>query len=245
MNVAVLAVASVLLSALLSASGALVILLGRDRLDVWQGYLVTLSVGAIFGGAFVHLVPRYAETFGFTPTTGLLIVLGIVGSYLVERAVHWHCHAFCDVEPYSVTLLTGDSIHNVLDGVIIASSYYVAVSAGVAATAAVAFHKVPKEVGDFGVLLRGGVPKWWAVGANVLTNAFALAGALAVVLVADVSGAVAVLVPLAVGNFVYVAGADLLPEMQVSETSTPVQAALLLLGAGLMYAGTFLRPLLG
>jgi zinc and cadmium transporter len=203
-------VASLLVASLLSASGAVLIVFGSDRLDEWEHYLVSLSIGAILGGAFIHLVPRYAEDFGLTQAAGLVIVLSIVGSYALGEAVHWHCHRHCEFEAFSVTLVVGDSIHNVLDGIIVSSSYYAPLPVGIAATAAVMLHKVPKEVGDFGVLLQGGVPRWRAVEVNVLTNVFAFLGAGAVIFLADVRGVIELLLPLAIGNFIYVAGADLL-----------------------------------
>lgn len=231
-------VASLLLASGLSASGALLIVLGEAHLDDWKRYLTALSVGAIFGGAFIHLVPRYASDFGFTQTAGLVVVLSLVGSFVLEEAVHWHCHRRCEFEAFSVTLVVGDSIHNVIDGIIIASSYYVSLEVGLAATLAIMLHKVPKEVGDFGVLLQGGVSKWRAVEVNVLTNVFGFTGAIGVIVLSGVEGVVGVLLPLAIGNFVYVAGADLLPEMRAADSSTAVQLVVVLLGVGTMYAIT-------
>lgn len=74
-------VSSLLLASVLSASGAAFILLGDARLDEWKRYLTSLSVGAILGGAFIHLIPRYAAGFCFSQLTGLAVVLSLVGSY--------------------------------------------------------------------------------------------------------------------------------------------------------------------
>lgn len=234
-------VVALLLASVLSASGALVIVLAGDRLDAWQGYLVSLSVGAIFGGAFIHLIPHYAADFGFTHAGGLLVVAGLVGSYALEEVVHWHCHRHCDFEAYSVTLLVGDGIHNAIDGIIVASAFLAAVPVGVAATLAVMFHKVPKEIGDFGALVQGGIPRWRAVGLNVLTNLVAFVAAGAVLLLAEVEGTMAVLLPLAIGNFVFVAGADLLPEVRDDDGRSSLQLAVVVVGIVLMYAITLLE----
>lgn len=244
MNEPAYIIGSLLIASLLSASGALIIVFGEERLDVWKRYLTSLSVGAIFGGAFVHLIPQYAAGFGFTQLAGLVVVLSLVGSYALEEVVHWHCHRHCEFEAFSVTLVVGDAIHNVIDGIIVASSYYVSLLVGVAATLAIMFHKVPKEIGDFGVLLQGGISKWRAVEINVLTNVFGFAGAIGVIVFSGVGGLIGFLLPLAIGNFVYVAGADLLPEIRTEESNSLLQLAIILGGIGIMYGITFLKPLL-
>lgn len=172
------------------------------------------------------------------------MVLSVTGSYALEEAVHWHCHRRCEFEAFSITLVIGDSIHNAIDGIIVASSYYVSIPIGIATTIAVMFHKVPKEIGDFGVLLQGGISRWRAVEVNILTNVFALAGAIGVIFLSGVQGVIGVLLPLAIGNFVYVTGADLLPEVRSAESTTAVQIIVILVGIGVMYLLTFVRPLL-
>ncbi|MFB6134659.1 MAG: ZIP family metal transporter [Halanaeroarchaeum sp.] len=237
-------IGSLLIASVFSGVGALVIVLSRDRLDAWKRYLVSLSVGAIFGGAFIHLIPRFARDYGFSQSTGLLVVIAIFGSYALEEVVHWHCHRECEIEAFSVSLVVGDSVHNVIDGMIVASSYYVSVPVGVATTIAIVLHKVPKEVGDFGALLQGGVSRWRAVAVNVLTNVFSFGGALAVIVFADVSGVVEVLLPVAIGNFVFVAGSDLLPELRERGGRSGIHLAIILLGIAIMYAITLIKPLL-
>lgn len=244
MNEPAYIIGSLLVASLLSAVGALFIVFAEQQLDVWKRYLTALSVGAILGGAFIHLVPRYAADFGFTEFAGLVVVVSLLASYALEEAVHWHCHRECEFEAFSVTLVVGDGIHNVIDGIIVASSYYVSLPVGVAATVAIMFHKVPKELGDFGALLQGGISKWRAVEINVLTNLFGFVGAVGVILFSGVEGLIGVLLPLAIGNFVFVAGADLLPELRRVEANRLVQLAIMAVGVGIMYAITGVRPFL-
>lgn len=245
MNTLAYTVGSILAASVLSATGALLIVFWEDRLDNWKDYLVALSVGAIFGGAFIHLVPKYASQYGLTNRAGLFIALSILGSHVLEQGIHWHCHDFCDVEAYSFTLVAGDSIHNIIDGVIIAGSYLVSIPTGVAATLAIMLHKVPKEIGDFGALLHGGVKKWNAVGINVGTNLFGLVAAIAVILLSSSQGIIEVLIPLAIGNFIYVAGSDLLPEIKHNGGSSAAKSLVMLAGIGLMYGVVLVKPFLG
>ncbi|MDY6778748.1 MAG: ZIP family metal transporter [Candidatus Nanohaloarchaea archaeon] len=237
-------VASILLASLLSMSGALFLLYSREHLDTIKQYLVSLAIGALFGGALIHLLPRYAAQFGVTHLTGLVIVMAVFGSYLLERGFHWHCHGECGVETYSYMLIAGDLIHNLIDGIIVAGSYFVSLPTGIAATVAIMVHKVPKEIGDFGVLLHSGMDEWRAVGINAGTNAAALAGAFAVILLSNTEPLIRFLIPVAIGNFLYVAGTDLLPESAKGEGSVVLHALLLLFGILLMYGITFL-PLAG
>lgn len=234
---AVYAAVSLLLASVLSASGALVIVFGDDRHDAWRRYLTPLAVGVILGAVFLHLLPRIVVNFGLTPGRGLLAVGGVVGSYAIETAVH---RRFRDreFEAFSVTLVVGDGIHNVVDGIVVASSYVVSVPVGIASTLAVVIHKLPKELGDFGALLAAGVDEWRAVEINVLTNLAAFAGAGAALLLAGVEGAIGVLLPLAVGNFLYVAVADLLPEMRDEDAASSTQLAGVCVGVAAMYAIT-------
>lgn len=228
---------SLLLLSVLSASGALLIAFAGGRLDAWQRYLTPLSAGVILGGALIHLVPHFAAEFGFSQRAGLLAGLGVVGSYALEEIVHRRSR-HREFEAFSATLVVGDGIHNVVDGVVVATGFYASFPVGVASTVSVAVHKIPKELGDFGALLQAGIDEWRAVGVNVLTNLFGFAGAIAVIQFATVEGVVAVLLPLAIGNFLYVAGADLLPEVRDSDAATTTQLGALLVGIGAMYGIT-------
>lgn len=238
---------SVLASTLLAVLGAILLFLNKEHLDRILIYLVALSTGAIFGGVFIHLVPRYANNIGYTHFTGLVVLTGIIGSHILEKVIHWHCHRFDhDVEPFSYMILAGDGIHNVLDGIVIASSYLVSVSAGIAATIAVILHKIPKEVGDFGTLVHGGFSEKKALAFNMGIGAFMFLGAGLVMLASGVENADKLLIPLTIGNFVYIAGTDLFPEIKESgeENSHWMTIAVFIAGIGLMYSIVLIKPFL-
>jgi zinc and cadmium transporter len=110
--------------------------------------------------------------------------------------------------------LFGDLLHNFIDGLVIGASYVVSIPVGVASTIAIIFHEIPQEIGDFGVLLRGGFSKVKALVLNFVTALTAVLGAVvALILSSKVDGMIEFLIPFAAGSFIYIAGSDLIPEL--------------------------------
>ncbi len=229
--------ASLIAASLFSGLGAVFLAMKQENLENILKYLISLSAGSIFGGVFIHLVFRLASKGNYTRLTGLLILAGMVGSLLLERVVHWHCHRRDKhVEPFSYVLLAGDSVHNILDGVLIASSFVAGVSSGIAATLAVMMHKIPKEAGDFGVLVHAGFSRLEAIGFNIGISLFMFAGAGVVLLLSSYTGGVVTyLLPLVIGNFVYIAGSDLIPEFKNSEDELLKHMVVFSIGVTAMY----------
>lgn len=235
---------SVAIVSLIALIGVVTVSLDQDRLHVVVIYLVSFSAGTLFGDAFLHLIPEIAEAYGFEAITGVYLLSGLVLGFVVEKYISWHHHHHpheSRPQPLSYMILLGDSVHNAIDGVIIAASYLTSVPLGIATTTAIAFHEIPQEIGDFGVLLYGGVPRLRAIAYNFLTALTAVGGAtLVVILAGDIEGLTRVLLPVAAGNFVYIAGSDLLPEL-VEETDgrrSTIQMATFLGGIGIMYLFT-------
>ena len=233
--------ASILATSILSGLGALFLGLSKEHTERLIPYLISLSAGTMFGGVFIHLVFKLANKIGYTRETGLFVVAGLAGSLLLERVIHWHCHnQDHHVDAVSYVLLTGDAVHNILDGILIASSYLAGVPAGIAATVAVMAHKIPKEAGDFGILVDSGISRVRAVLFNILVSLFMFLGAgLVLILTSGISGLDAVLIPLVIGNFVYIAGSDLLPRLKERELGLHI--LFFIAGVGVMYAIPYIK----
>lgn len=207
-------VAATLLVSVVSLSGALFLTLRADSLKRLSALLVAFASGSLMSGAFFHLIPeavlRQGETtFGF-------VVLGIVAFFALEKVLCWrHCHnAQCDVHSFTYLNLVGDSIHNFVDGIIIAASFLVEPALGLITTAIVIFHEVPQELGEFGVLIYGGFTRRRAIFFNLLTALTALVGgAVGYFFSLYVKDVQISLVAFAAGGFIYVALADLVPEL--------------------------------
>jgi zinc and cadmium transporter len=231
---------SVALVSLLAIVGVVTAALSRRQLDTFVPYLVSFSAGTLLGDAFLHLIPETVATDGFDTLTGLTVLSGLLVAFVVEKYVAWHHEHHPDVdqpESLSYMILFGDAVHNTLDGIIIAASYLASIPLGIATTVAIATHEIPQELGDFGVLVYGGVPRLRAVGYNFLTALTAFLGATVVVVLAGNSATLLrYLLPFAAGNFVYIGASDLLPEL-LEETNlrrSTLQLASFIAGIGLL-----------
>ncbi len=217
-----LGLASVIIISALSLVGILVLWLKDQQLKRILLYLVSFSVGGLFGDAFVHLIPEAVEESGFGTLTSILILFGILSSFAVEKLLQWrHCHMPTSTEhPHSFAYMNlfGDAVHNLIDGLIVGGSYMASITIGVSTTLAVIFHEIPQELGDFGVLVHGGFKKRKAVWFNFLTALTAIFGAVIALFVgATLEGFIPLLIPFAAGNFIYIAGSDLIPELRKDE----------------------------
>ena len=121
--------------------------------------------------------------------------------------------------PFSYLILVSDGIHNFIDGLIIAASFVVSFPIGIATTLAVVLHEIPQEIGDFGVLIYGGIKKVRALFLNFLSAIFAIFGGFLGFLLSEKIGeSIVFLLPFAAGTFIYIASSDLLPEIKHKES---------------------------
>lgn len=209
---------SVFIVSLISLIGVFALVLNQEKLKKILIYLVSFAAGTLLGGAFIHLIPEAFADGGEPAAISIYILSGIIFFFVMEKFVKWrHCHEVaCDdhPHPFSYNILAGDSLHNFIDGMIIAGSYLVSIPLGVATTLAVIFHEIPQEMGDIGSLLHGGFSRAKAILYNFLTALTAVAGAVLVLAIsAEALEMSKFLIPFAAGGFVYIASSDLIPEL--------------------------------
>ena len=253
-NVVIYTILSVFIVSCVSFIGALTLLLKKEFSKKLLLILVSLSAGTLFGGAFLHLVPEAIEKTGYTTKISFLILAGVVTFFILEKIIHYHhCHTHqFSKEKHNHTHdtalaplnLIGDGLHNFLDGIVIASAYIINIPLGIATTIAVVIHEIPQEIADFGVLLYSGLSKTKALLFNFLSGAVAIIGAIIGLYFGTTShGFINNMVPFAAGGFLYIAGSNLIPEIQkevrLKESVTHFVA--MILGIALMYALTFLK----
>lgn len=221
---------SVAAVSMISLVGVLTLWLADKKMKNAFLFIVSFAAGGLFGDAFLHLIPEAAGESGLGIVSSLLIIVGILSSFAVERFLQWrHCHVPTSEEhPHSFAYMNlfGDAIHNLIDGLIIGGSYVASIPLGIATTLAVMFHEIPQELGDFSVLVYGGFAKRRALAFNLLTALTAIVGAIiAFVVGSAIEGFIPLLIPFAAGNFIYIAGSDLIPELRKDELN-PRKAAL-------------------
>lgn len=242
------------LVSLMGFSGLLTLSFNRDWLHRILFVIVSLSAGALFGDALIHLLPEAVEEAGgFTLTISLFVILGILVFFILEKFVLWHHHH--DIEtpedhakhrhhhphPVGIMNIFGGALHDVLDGMVIAASFLIDPVVGVGTTIAVILHEIPQEIGDFGVLIHSG----YSVKRALLYNFFSgllgvLAGVLVVVFGHQSEQVIHYLVPFTAGAFMYIAGSDLIPELKKEMLThrSLFQFLALVVGVGVMYALT-------
>ena len=232
-------VASVLLAAALTAP--LLALLVR--------HLVSLSTGVLLGTALLHVLPEAFESQATPQALFMTLLGGILFFFLLEKAElyrhghhhehddHHHHHGF-DREQAGRggwSVLVGDSIHNFCDGVLIAAAFLVDPEVGLFTALAIILHEIPQEVGDYIVLINAGFTKRKALFYNALSGmAAVLGGVLGYYLLGPWQDLLPYLMVVAASSFVYVAVADLIPQLQkrLNLKDTALQVLWLAVGLG-------------
>ena len=239
---------SVLFVSIFSLIGILTIIIKKTYIKGILIFFVSFSAGALLGDVFIHLLPELVEEGAFTLMTSLYILLGILIFFVLEKILHWrHCHLSAAPGHTHILAhmnLVGDAVHNLTDGMIIAGSFLVSVPVGIATTVAVVLHEIPQEMGDFGVLLHSGMSIKRALFFNFLTALTAIVGAVFILaLKLDPKEVLQYVVPLVIGGFLYIASADLIPEMHkdVKPMNSIFQLLSLLAGVGVMSLLLFLE----
>ena len=178
--------------------------------------LVAFAAGSLLGGALLHLLPEAVAARGPGIGTFLPALAGFALFFLMEQFLSWHhAHSLEDEvkQPVTYLILLADGFHNFIGGLAIGASFLVSTEVGIVTWIAAAAHEVPQELGDFGILLRGGWSKIAALWANFVSAATIIPGALVAYYVSgdfDVS----LLLSFAAGNFIYIAASDLIPEVK-------------------------------
>jgi zinc and cadmium transporter len=205
---------------------------------------VSLAAGAMFGDAFIHILPESFGEPGRKLWISTFVLLGILTFFILEKFLRWrHAHEFENnsvraIEPVGYLNLFADATHNLIDGMLIGAAYTVSVSVGLATTIAIILHEIPQELGDFGVLVHAGFSRGRALVFNFLSGLLAIVGAIVSLLASQyVLSFSEFMLPFTAGGFIYIAGSDLLPELQKERKpwKSGLQLVALVSGVGLMY----------
>jgi zinc and cadmium transporter len=241
MQVWIYTIISVILVSAISLIGIFTLFLNKNIPKKILLFLVSFAVGGLFGDAFIHLLPESFEKLGANLTSSLYIVIGILIFFVLEKFIRWrHCHiATPEGHPHPVAVmnLIGDGVHNLIDGMLIGASYIVSIPIGISTTLAIILHEIPQEIGDFGVLLHSGFSVKKAVAFNFLSAITSILGAIISLFAGShIEGYSSILLPITAGGFIYIAGSDLIPELQheCKLSISILQFISIILGVGIM-----------
>ncbi len=212
-------------------------------------HLVSLSTGVLLATALLDILPEAFQSKGASPQALFATLLGgLMFFFLLEKAElyrhshhyegdeHHHRHGFDRQQAgrggWSVIL--GDSIHNFCDGIIIAAAFLADTRVGAVTSLAIIAHEIPQEVGDYIVLINAGFSRPRALFFNALSGGAAVVGGLiGYYVVGPWQAMFPYLLVIASSSFVYVAVADLIPQLQHRLTLRETAAQLLWLVAGI------------
>lgn len=220
------------INGLIAFSGAFSLFLSNKNLKKITIFFVSFSIGALLGGAFFHFIPESLEKLSIIKTS-LLILAGILIFFIAEKILHWHhCHNGKCEHVYTYLMLYGDAIHNFIDGLIIAGSFFISIPFGVITSLLIMSHELPQEIADFGVLIHGGMKKSKALLYNFLAQLTAVLGGILGFFFLSLKDYSIYLLPIAAGGFLYIAVGDLIPEVfkEKNKIKTIINLILIILG---------------
>jgi len=241
-----------------TAGGVLSVLLASVAMRLkaeWVPVMVSYAIGALLGAAFLEILPHALEHAGNLEAVSGTVLAGIMGFFLLEKLVLWrHCHTeHCETHGAEafffppahdhgrsgMMITVGDTVHNFVDGVMIAAAFLVDFKLGVVTAFAIAAHEVPQELGDFLILLHSGYSKRQSLLLNLLSSLAMLVGAgLGYYLLAPIQWVLPYMLAIAASGMIYVAVADLIPGLhkRVELIHTGQQALLIGLGIFTVWA---------
>jgi zinc and cadmium transporter len=240
--------------ALISLVGALTLYFSRKLITKLVSILIAFAAGTLLAAAFLDLLPEAAAEGS---PVFLMTFIGILVFFVMETYLYWyHCHAghyhehehekkVHPIKPVGVLNLIGDSIHNFIDGMMVASAFLVSIPLGITTAIGAASHEIPQEIGDFTILLYSGYKRGKALLLNFFVATTVILGGITTYYLGHLFTFLPkYIVPFSAGGFIYMACADLLPDLKTAGTikKATLQLIALLIGVALIVSVKFFFP---
>lgn len=195
--------------------GGLLLLWKSDLAKKFSLPLISFAAGVILGVTFLDLLPEAISEGG--EITYVLVLAGLVLFFILEDFfLHFHHHEqhSHEIKPMVSFLVISDTIHNFIDGIVIAAAVMIDIKLGFVVALATFLHEIPQEIGDFAVMISTGVSKTKTLLAHLLSACATFLGAILTYYFSSHSqGLIAPLIAVACGMFLYISTADILPEL--------------------------------
>ena len=229
---------STFIVSLISLVGVFTLAIKDKLLERVLFYFIGFSAGALIGGAFLHILPEVLQKNN-SIIVFYYLILGFVLFFMLEKYLHWrHCHEGrqCHVHTFTYLNLIGGTCHNFIDGMVIAVAFIASFKLGIATTLAIILHEIPRELGDFGVLVYGGFSKRKALICNFFSAVAAMVGSICGYFIADFThNSSNVILPITAGGFIYIAASDLIPELHKENNLKRSSLAFLAFLSGIIF----------
>ncbi len=228
------------IGSIVSLIGGVLLLYKESFAKKISHFLSAFAGGALLGTAFFDLLPEAQETGGEKVNIFLWTLGGILVFFILERFIHHHSQSHNPQEKKTVVplIIIGDTVHNFIDGVAMASTFLISIPLGIVTSLAVAAHEIPQEIGDFGLMLHKGVSRKKVLLINFYSSIAAMVGAILTYLAKDsLAGLLPAVLGLTAGFFIYIATSTLIPEIHNRENQKIAfwETICLLLGVLVIY----------
>lgn len=226
------------LGSVVSLVGGIILLFKEKFALKISNFLASFAAGTLLGTAFLDLLPE-AQSYNSLKNIFFWALLGILFFFLLEKFIHWfhhhHEHPQTMTKQTVALIILGDSVHNFIDGIVIAATFLINIPLGIVTSLAVAAHEIPQEIGDFSILLHRGVPGKKVFWLNLLSALTSLAGALLAYFLGNIiKTLIPIFLSITAGFFIYIALSDLIPEIHLEngagKKTAIFQSALLFIG---------------
>lgn len=204
-----------LLGGVVSLAGGVAMLANRTLLNKHVGSLTAFAAGVLMAISILDLLPEAFE-LGQPQVVSMSILLGALGLFVMEKMSVWfhHHHEPHGTPPEIIGVFLGDTLHNFIDGLAIGAAFLINIPTGVATAVAVGMHELPQEIADFSLYIKAGVKARRTIIMNLISSLATLVGAVGVYYLGEILAGVEVyILALAAGMFLYIALADLIPEL--------------------------------
>ncbi len=238
------------ISSLISLLGSFFLAQKRSWPKKFILQLTSFASGILLATSLLHLAPEAVEALD-AKIVFTVIFISIIIFFVLERLVLWHHHHeeddCCGPHPSAWFVTVGDSVHNFLDGVLIAGTFLVNPSLGLLTAFAVSAHEIPQEIADFSIMVAGGMKRKQALFLNLISAMSAVVGALVTYFFAfSIAWITPYIIAFSVGMFLYVALSDLIPQLHSQGLSNDKQKwnqmALFFIGITIIAAISFFVP---